>query len=58
MKKKKSIFSIAGALLVLSLSLATSANAGSVTPPSQGGDGGGGGIKPPTCNNQGQCPIG
>lgn len=52
MKKKKSMLSIAGALLVLSLSFATSTNAFSATPPSKGNDGGGSSIKPPKCNNQ------
>lgn len=59
MKKKKSMLSIAGALLVLSLSFTTSASAGSYKPPHI--DGGGGPIskpsKPPKCNNQGQCPL-
>ncbi|MEK4761451.1 hypothetical protein MHH85_14450 [Viridibacillus sp. FSL E2-0187] len=50
---KKSMLSIA-ALLVLSLSFGASANA---TPPSNGWEGGGGSVKPPKCNNQGQCPI-
>ncbi|MBK3494085.1 hypothetical protein JFL43_04275 [Viridibacillus sp. YIM B01967] len=57
MKKKKSMFPIVGALLVLSLSFATSASAGSVSKPHLDGGGGGPISKPPKCDNRGNCPI-
>ncbi|MFF3099704.1 hypothetical protein [Viridibacillus arvi] len=53
MKKKKTLFTIAGALLVLSISFAGSAGA---SLPHHLGDGGGG-VAPPKCDSKGNCPI-
>ncbi|MGE7625285.1 hypothetical protein ACQKMD_20405 [Viridibacillus sp. NPDC096237] len=48
------MFSIAGVLLVLSLSFASAASAGASKPHVKD-EGGGGSVDRPTCNSQGYC---